>query len=46
LATDWQGEVVHIQTNQRRALGSLDELLGILRQAMGDEGASNWATDK
>ena len=30
LAADWQGEVVHIQTNQRRAFSSLDELLSLL----------------
>ena len=29
----WQGEVQHIQTGRRRAFSSLDELLGLLRQA-------------
>ncbi len=46
MAADWQGEVQHIQTSQRRDFGTLDELLSLLRQATEDEGASNWATDK
>ena len=28
MAADWQGEVQHIQTSQRRDFGTLDELLG------------------
>jgi hypothetical protein len=45
-AAGWQGEVQHIQTSQRRDFGTLDELLGLLRQASDEEGASNWTTDK
>jgi hypothetical protein len=43
---DWQGEVQHIQTSQRRDFGSLDELLGILRQATDEEDALAWMVGK
>jgi hypothetical protein len=32
-AAGWQGEVQHIQTSRRRGFSTLDELLGLLRQA-------------
>jgi hypothetical protein len=32
-ATDWQGEVEHIQTSQRWTFSTLDDLLDILRQS-------------
>lgn len=45
-AADWQGEVQHIQTSQRRAFSTWNELLGLLRQVMEDADASNRMADK
>jgi len=33
MAAGWRGEVQHIQTSQRWTLRTLDELMGVLRQA-------------
>ena len=46
MAADWQGEVQHIQTSQRRDFGTLDELLGILRQAAEEADAPAWMLGK
>lgn len=45
-AADWEGEVQHIQTSRRRAFSTLDELLGLLRQATEDADTSNWMAHK
>lgn len=45
-ATDWHGEVEHIQTNQRWTFDSLDEVLNFLRrQAEGPEGGRRQADE-
>jgi hypothetical protein len=36
IAAGWQREVQHIQTSQRQAFSTLDELLGLLRQQVED----------
>jgi hypothetical protein len=41
-AAEWQGEVQHIQTSQRQDFGTLEELLGILREMTDEEGAPAW----
>ena len=41
LDVDWQGEVQHIQTSQRRDFGTLDVLLRLLRQATEDADVPN-----
>jgi hypothetical protein len=46
MATDRQGEVQHIQTSQRWDFGTLDELLGILRQMTDEEDALTWMVAK
>ena len=42
-AEDWQGEVEHIQSSQRRTFDTLDELLRLLRRQAGavEEGKYN-----
>jgi hypothetical protein len=46
IAAGWQGEVQHIQTSQRRDFGTLDELLGILRQVTEEADAPSWIAIK
>jgi len=46
IAADWQGEVEHIQTSQRHALSTLDELLGLLRQSADEADATGRVADK
>jgi predicted AlkP superfamily pyrophosphatase or phosphodiesterase len=46
MAADWQGEVEHIQTSQRHALSTLDELLGLLRQVTDEADATGRVADK
>jgi hypothetical protein len=45
-AAGWQGEVQHIQSSRRRAFSTLDELLGLLRQATEKSNARGWVADK
>ena len=46
MADGWQGEVQHIQTSQRHAFSTLDELLGVLRQMTDKEDAPAWMVGK
>ena len=46
MAAGWQGEVQHIQTSQRRAFSTLDELLGLLQQATEEADAPRWIASK
>ena len=45
MAADWQGEVQHIQTSQRRDFATLDELFGLLRRQVEDPDGSGRLPD-
>jgi hypothetical protein len=45
-AAGWQGEVQHIQTSQRRAFSTLDELLNLLRQVTEEADTPSWMASK
>jgi hypothetical protein len=46
IAAGWQGEVQHIQTSQRRAFSTLDELLGLMRQVTEEADAPSSIANK
>jgi hypothetical protein len=45
MTADWQGELQHIQSDQRWSFSTVDELLGLLRQQVEDPDGSGRLAD-